>query len=108
MGPADAAPSTVCGAATTSTPPTRGGPERRGDYVTVARHQAYLRDTAQRQAEASTRSKYGGTGLGLAISRHFCRLMGGDLTVESVYGEGSAFTVRLPAVIGRMEPLPTT
>ena len=55
------------------------------------------------QAEASTAAKYGGTGLGLAISRRFCRMMGGDVDVESEAGTGTAFTVRLPRVVPHQE-----
>jgi len=51
------------------------------------------------QAEASTTSKYGGTGLGLAITRRFCDMMGGDVQVVSAPGEGSTFTIRLPAAV---------
>ncbi|GAN00338.1 histidine kinase [alpha proteobacterium U9-1i] len=49
------------------------------------------------QAEATTSSKYGGTGLGLAITRRMMQLLGGDVSVTSVEGEGSTFTLRMPA-----------
>jgi signal transduction histidine kinase len=47
--------------------------------------------------EDLTSSKYGGTGLGLALSQKLCGLMDGEISVESVVGTGSCFTMRLPA-----------
>ncbi|MFD3166119.1 sensor histidine kinase [Herpetosiphon sp. NSE202] len=49
------------------------------------------------QAEQSTAARYGGTGLGLAISRSLAKLLGGDVMVESVQGQGSCFQLIVPA-----------
>jgi signal transduction histidine kinase/DNA-binding response OmpR family regulator len=58
------------------------------------------------QADPSTSRKYGGTGLGLVISRRFAQMMGGDIQLQSEFGRGSVFTVRLPRVSGGVRPAP--
>jgi two-component system, cell cycle sensor histidine kinase and response regulator CckA len=55
------------------------------------------------QGESGPTRSRGGTGLGLTISRRLARIMGGDLSVESTEGEGSCFTLWLPAIEGEVE-----
>ena len=59
------------------------------------------------QADTSTTRKFGGSGLGLALTRRFCQLMGGDVTVNSVPGISSTFTIKIPAVVQEVDHVET-
>jgi signal transduction histidine kinase len=70
--------------------------------IGMAPEQMELLFKAFTQADDSTTRKYGGTGLGLTICQHFCGMMGGKMNVESEVGQGSTFTVFLPAKIAEV------
>ncbi|MGL4285234.1 MAG: ATP-binding protein [Phreatobacter sp.] len=58
------------------------------------------------QGEATFARRHAGTGLGLAISRRLVVHMGGTLSVDTVLGRGSVFTLRLPLVLADEQPAP--
>jgi signal transduction histidine kinase/chaperonin cofactor prefoldin len=65
--------------------------------IGMSQEQQYKLFEAFVQADSSATRQYGGTGLGLTISRHYCQMMGGEISVKSEEGKGSIFTVWIPA-----------
>jgi CheY-like chemotaxis protein/ferredoxin/HPt (histidine-containing phosphotransfer) domain-containing protein len=63
----------------------------------------YLFNAYERADKNKTRD-IAGTGLGLSISKSFIEMMDGEISVESVYGQGSTFTIKIPIVKARCNP----
>ena len=91
--------------------------ERSGEWVEIAVADTGIGISAEQQkvlfsnfTQASSRiaAVYGGTGLGLALSQNLCRLMGGQIEIESELGKGSRFTIRLPGNVDRVAPEPAS
>ncbi len=74
--------------------------------VGIASHQQEVIFEAFRQADGSIHRKFGGTGLGLSISRDLAALLGGAISVQSALGEGSVFTLTLPAAFRPVKASP--
>ena len=69
-----------------------------GVGISVSQQKALFSNFAQ--ANPTIAAKFGGTGLGLSLSQNLCRLMGGQITLESEAGKGSTFTINLPVSRG--------
>ena len=55
------------------------------------------------RSDQAIQHRINGSGLGLVISRHYCNLLGGDILVKSVEGQGSTFTMVLPKYFDQIE-----